>query len=106
MKVLKILFCLLFALISIGGQAQDNSTSLTLQESVQYALQNSPQIQIAQLSVDKNDQLVKEILSSGLPQVNLSGQYVYNLNWQLRWCLPNFLEAPPENSRKYSLVPK
>lgn len=80
MKVFKILFCLiLLTAVAISSQAQDNAKPLTLQESVQYAMQNSPQIRIAQLSVEKNDQLVKEILSTGLPQVNLSGNYTYNL---------------------------
>lgn len=79
MKVLKIVFCLLLVTATLRTQAQDNTKPLTLQESVQYAIQNSPRVKTAQLSIEKNDQYVKEILSSGLPQVNLNGQYTYNL---------------------------
>lgn len=79
MKFLKILFCLSVVSYTLQAQAQDNAKPLTLQESVQYAMQNSARVQISQLSIEKNDQFVKEVLSSGLPQVNLSGGYTYNL---------------------------
>lgn len=75
-------FRLLFGLLLISTtfrlQAQ-NDKPLTLQESVQYALQNSPRVQTAQLNVEKNEYLVKEVLSSGLPQVDFNANYTYNL---------------------------
>ena len=79
MKDFRLLFGLLLLILSGQVQAQNESQALTLQASVQYALQNNPRIQIALLSVDKNDQLAKEVLSSGLPQVDFTGQYTYNL---------------------------
>lgn len=79
MKVLRLLFGLLLLGLFQPLQAQGEPQALTLQASVQYALQNSARIQTALLNVDKNDQFVKEVLSAGLPQVNLSGNYTYNL---------------------------
>lgn len=79
MKDFQLLFGLLLLILSGQAQAQNESQTLTLQASVQYALQNNPRIQIASLSIDKNEQLVKEVLSAGLPQIDFTGQYTYNL---------------------------
>jgi outer membrane protein TolC len=90
-------FRLLFGLCLLGMvgrlQAQDEQ-ALTLQGSVQYALQNSPQVQTAQLNVERNDQRVKEILSVGLPQVNLNGNYTYNLKLATQ-LIPNLFGPNP-----------
>jgi len=90
-------FRLLFGLCLFGMvgrlQAQDEQ-ALTLQGSVQYALQNSPQVQTAQLNVERNDQRVKEILSVGLPQVNLNGNYTYNLKLATQ-LIPNLFGPNP-----------
>lgn len=76
MKDFQLLFGLLFLTLQLHSQ---NDKPITLQESVQYALQNSPRVQTAQLNVDKNEYLVKEVLSSGLPQVDFNANYTYNL---------------------------
>lgn len=79
MKLFRLIFCMGVFLFASQMKAQDNAKLLTLKESVQFAMQNSPRVQTSQLNIEKNEQLVKEVLSSGLPQVNLSGGYTYNL---------------------------
>lgn len=79
MKDFRILFALLGFVLVTHLQAQNENQPLTLQEAVQYAVQNSPRVQSSQLNIDKNQQVIREVLSSGLPQVNLNGSYTYNL---------------------------
>lgn len=78
MKIFRLLFGLFLLSWLSTAQAQNDLRSLTLQESVQFAILNSPRVQTGLLETKKNDWLVKELLGSGLPQVNLNGQFVYN----------------------------
>ncbi len=79
MKEFKLLFCLMLLLVLAETKAQENLKPLSLQESISYAIENSPRVQTALLDITKNDYKVKEILSIGLPQVNINGQYIYNV---------------------------
>lgn len=90
------LFMGLFLLFLIGqAQAQNAPQSLSLNESVNFALQNSPLVKNAQLDVDKNAALIKETISTGLPQVSASGQYLYNLKLATQ-LIPNFFGGNTE----------
>jgi outer membrane protein len=58
--------------------AQTGNQPLTLQECIQYALDNNPQLKNAQLNVDAANLKVGEIVASGLPQINASADLSYN----------------------------
>ncbi len=68
---------------------------LSLQQSVQFALQNSPQIQKAVLESRKSDYQVKEYLAIGLPQVNGSANFTYNIKLPTQ-LIPNFFQGRPD----------
>ena len=62
---------LLFA--NLGLHAQ--SDGMNLQQAIDYALGNHPDIQDAQLKIQDADIRIKENLATGLPQLTASGQY-------------------------------
>ncbi|MFN7117454.1 MAG: TolC family protein [Saprospiraceae bacterium] len=95
MKDIRLLFGLLLLLFVGQLQAQDQPKPLTLQESVQYGIQNSPQVQTAALNVQKNEWLVKQVLSSGLPQVDINGQFTYNYEIPV-FLVPGAFAGQPE----------
>ncbi len=68
---------------------------MSLQNSVQYAVQNNPQVHKAALEVRQGDYLVKEYLSAGLPQVSGSSNFTYNLKLPTQ-LIPNFFEGRPD----------
>ncbi|AVR45026.1 transporter [Christiangramia fulva] len=71
-----LLFLLL--LLSIPGFSQENSLktySFSLQEAIQFGIENNYQSQIAQKDVEKALQQKWEIISQGLPQITGSADY-------------------------------
>lgn len=70
-------------------------TPLSVKESVAYAVKNSPQILKAKLETLRNEEKVKEVKSSGMPQVNFNANLVYNLKLPTQ-LVPNFFEGKPE----------
>lgn len=68
---------------------------LSLESSVQYAVQNNPQIHKAAMEVRKGEYLVKEYLATGLPQVSGSGNFTYNIKLPTQ-LIPNFFDGRPE----------
>lgn len=83
---------LLISLVHTTLWAQE---SLTLQGSVQYAIQNNPQVHKAALEVRKGEQLVKEYLSSGLPQLNGSSNLTVNIKLPTQ-LIPDFFNGRPD----------
>lgn len=81
---------LLFAAAAIHAQQP-----LSLQNSVQYAIQNNPQVHRAALEARKGDYLIKEYLSTALPQVNGNGNFTYNMKLPTQ-LIPNFFAGRPE----------
>lgn len=82
----------LLLLATVTSYAQQ---PLSLQNSVQYAIQNNPQIHRAALEVRKGDYLIKEYLATALPQVNGSGNFTYNIKLPTQ-LIPNFFDGRPE----------
>ncbi len=68
---------------------------LSLQNSVQYAVQNNPQAHRAALEIQKGQYLVKEYLSTGLPQLNGTGNFTYNIKLPTQ-LVPNFFAGRPD----------
>jgi outer membrane protein TolC len=69
--------------------------SLTMQNSVQFALQNNPQVQKAALEVQKGDYQIKEYLAVRLPQLNGSGNFTFNAKLPTQ-LIPNFFGGNPD----------
>ncbi|MBL7807912.1 MAG: TolC family protein, partial [Saprospiraceae bacterium] len=67
------LVALLFA-FSTGARAQ-NTQALSLNDCIQYALDNHPDIKAAQLQLKDADWRIKENLATGLPQLSAGATY-------------------------------
>ncbi|MFN0037345.1 MAG: TolC family protein [Saprospiraceae bacterium] len=70
---LKILF--FGALLLFFGQARGQSSAMSLNDCIQFALENHPDIKTAQLQVKDADWRVKENFATGLPQISAGVTY-------------------------------
>lgn len=70
------LFLLIFLLNQ--GVLLSSQTSLDLSSAMNYALQNHSSIKSAKLELEKGNQLVRESMSFGLPQINANASMVNN----------------------------
>lgn len=62
---------ILLWVLTVGlAQAQEAARSFSLQESIDFARENSPNLKSAQAAVDAAEARVGEILAAGLPQIN------------------------------------
>lgn len=86
----------MFFVFTITLRAQTSPKPMSLKDCAQYAIQNSPQVKKSLLEVERGDQKVKEILSAGLPQVNASGQFLYNVELPTQLLPGEFFGAPGE----------
>lgn len=73
------LLILLAALTTLPLQAQSSEQIFTLEDAIQTALANSPEIKRAILSVDDADQLVKIAYAEVFPDVSSSVSYTRNI---------------------------
>jgi len=85
----RFVFCLAVALPAFAQQP------LSLQNCVQYAVQYNPQAHKATLEIQKGEYLVKEYLSTGLPQLNGNGNFNYNIKLPTQ-LIPNFFAGRPD----------
>ncbi|MEL6942496.1 MAG: TolC family protein, partial [Bacteroidota bacterium] len=69
-------FTVLFCLTFLGMQAQQ---SFSLDEAVQYALQNSNQVRLAQMESINAEASIQEIRTAAIPKVNAGLDYQYNI---------------------------
>lgn len=71
------LFLMLFlvGVVLVPGISQ---TPLDLKTAMHYAMTNHAEVQRAALEVEKGHELVRESISTGLPQVGVNAQMVYN----------------------------
>jgi outer membrane protein TolC len=82
MMKIKILI-LLSTLFSILGLSQENSHSFSLQEAIDYALENNRSVKNAAHDVEAAKQRKWETIATGLPQINASIDYNKWLKQQL-----------------------
>ena len=73
-----------------GQEAENQILTFSLQEAITYAMENNLQATNSRLDVDAADQRVWEAAASGLPQVNASMNYNYNINLATT-LIPDFL---------------
>lgn len=81
-----LLFLLLFLPVWAGAQ------SFTMEEAVQYALENAFEVRDKQLEVTRADRDIDEFLSTGLPQVSGSVDYNYYIDIPITLVPPFFPE--------------
>jgi outer membrane protein len=68
----------LWVLFASGGYAQTSSRTFTLQEAIDFALENNINLKNSQESVAAAEARVKEIKGMGLPQLDASGTIIDN----------------------------
>lgn len=87
-----------FAVLHLQAFAQETSQDtayFSLQEAMEYALENNLNAENARLDVDMADQRVWETAAAGLPQVSASMNYNYNINLATT-LIPDFLGNPAD----------
>ncbi|MEQ8908397.1 MAG: TolC family protein [Vicingaceae bacterium] len=72
---LKRAFLFVFVFSGLVAFSQEKTLRFSLVEAQQFAIENSYQSQVAEKEVLKSKRKVKETISTGLPQVNASGNY-------------------------------
>src|SRR5690606_40406422 len=73
----KTLFLSVFALL-FGGFLVNAQEKLSLKDAINYALDNKADAKKAKLSVENSEHLIAEVRSRALPQINASGNLMYN----------------------------
>src|SRR5690554_6951006 len=66
-----------FALL-FGGFSANAQDRLSLKDAINYALENKADAKKAKLSVENSEHLIGEVRSRALPQINASGNLMYN----------------------------
>lgn len=79
MKQKSIRFFLLFLFLLTTGSSVAQKKVLTLEESINAALKNNTEIQVAVMNVKKSDAAVSEAFGYALPSVDLSAQFAHFL---------------------------
>ena len=85
----------LVLLVSVFSSALFAQSTLSVKESVQFAVKNSPILQKAKLETRKSLEQIREYKSTGLPQVNASLGFTYNLKLPTQ-LIPNFFQGKPD----------
>lgn len=82
---------LILALVCLhtASDAQQRPLHLTLQGSLELALEQNEELQIARRDLDKARQQIREARSAALPQLDFSANYTHN------WQLPTFVFETP-----------
>lgn len=69
---------LLVALLIAGSTYAQQARTFSLQESIDYARENNPNLKSAQAAINSSEARVGEILAAGLPQINASANLTDN----------------------------
>lgn len=77
MKLKTLKFSLLFLLVSSFVGAQESSF-ISLQDAVNYALENKAESKKAQLKIENSEYLIQEARAGALPSINGHGSITYN----------------------------
>ncbi len=76
MKQITIFLVLVFASIA-SGRAQQ-ITRLTLDDAIAFAKENAAELKNAELEIKTSQEVVKNVISTGLPQITASGNFTHN----------------------------
>ncbi|BDD11949.1 transporter (plasmid) [Fulvitalea axinellae] len=94
MKRGNIIFLLIMTLATLPRQ-KAQAQKMDLKGCLEYALKNSRSLKKAKLDFDKNEGKLKEVLASGLPQINIEGDYKQHLKLPTT-ILPGALTGNPD----------
>jgi len=98
----KLLLSIAFIILTASyGFSQETQLTFTLEGAKEYALQNNKTIQNAKSDVQIADQQYKNALSSGLPQINATLDYMTNFNYEFDFAIGGTATTP---SIDYSLL--
>jgi outer membrane protein len=86
---------LILFLGTVGWTAVAAQQPLDLRTALKYALAHHSEVQKANLEVDKGQQLVREAISTGLPQAGLNGVMANNLKLRSTPVPAEFFGGPP-----------
>ncbi len=106
---LSLLLALLTIAAVLGAQSLPPQTTLTLDEAVAYAQENSLTVRNAVLDVADAEQQIKERLSTGLPRLDASGSFTHYLKVPVQALPAEFLpptqpgQDPPPNEIAFLL---
>lgn len=78
---MRVSFTIILLSVASWAMSQD-MVSMTLEECVKYALENSNQLRITSLEKEISDAEVRKTISRGLPQANINGGLNYNFEPQ------------------------
>lgn len=96
MRTTKKILCMLsLSLILVEAHAQNNKTTFSLQEAIEYALQNNVNSINASKDIEKGRHHINENIGSGLVQINANAQYNYNIKPPV-FIFPNVLGPNPD----------
>lgn len=71
-----VLIAIVLTLSSLAAKAQ---TAMTLDQAIEYARNHNVEVQNSKLEIQVSQKEVKSIVSTGLPQINASGQFLHNV---------------------------
>ncbi|MBI5916331.1 MAG: TolC family protein [Bacteroidetes bacterium] len=94
MKIIRHLFTLTFLQVTLLANLHSQQP-LDLKTALRYTLENHATVQKASIEVAKAQQLVRESLSTGLPQVSASGSIVNNLSVRTSFVPAEFFGGQP-----------
>ncbi len=81
------------------------TTEMSLDDCIKYALANNEQIKISEFEKSISDAKVRETTAAGLPQANINGGINYNFDPQSSLLdVSNFSDAPPGTEGEVSFV--
>ena len=83
----------LMGIILLGQDQEADTLFFSLSKSLEYAMENNLNAENSRLEVDIADQRVWETAAQGLPQVDASVNYNYNINLATT-LIPDFLGDP------------
>jgi outer membrane protein len=96
MRIQSIVFLTVFNLFLARSEAQQAQTqSFSLREAIDFAKKYNYSLQNNKLEVASSQKKVNEILASGLPQINASGNIISNVQIPVQ-VIPNFTGQGPE----------
>lgn len=79
LPLFKIIFTLIYVLLSLHNNNAQNKPFLSLEQAVDLALEHNNEIKNKRLDIEAQKYAVKSIIAAGLPQINASSSLTHNV---------------------------
>lgn len=66
-------------------RAQQETQSLTLQQAVEHAIKHNKELKASRMDIDLRQEMIREAVSEGLPQINGTIDYSSNFGYRMRF---------------------